>query len=290
MNDKDFDKLLQESIREYGHTYFEETPENAGPPHMFPADFLRDVPFPPKKPSASLRIVRIISALAAALVLLTAVFLVPAVLSSRKEITAEQSRSIRKETTAPSVQEKSPDAEPSARTSLFPVQNNAVRNDSVTDSAEKYEASEICEEFDPVSEPENKMTDVIGQDVLSLQLPSDYSVVLMWGDKPLNPDSTDICQLCTALSRGIAPEYQTASLPEDSAGQALMQFELTALDTFRLQNRSYCCFRACVTAKAVYLLCSNEDEEQYYLIPADNSLYTACFQSLSTICANIDTF
>ena len=89
MKDKEFEQLLQDSIRTHGREYLSDDDRHHIPilPHTFPDDFLSDVILPsqqPKKPA--LRVIRILSACAAVLVLVTVLTVVPAILNSRKTV------------------------------------------------------------------------------------------------------------------------------------------------------------------------------------------------------------
>ena len=89
MKDKEFEQLLQDSIRTHGREYLSDDDRHHIPilPHTFPDDFLSDVLLPsqqPKKPA--LRVIRILSACAAVLVLVTGLTVVPAILNSRKTV------------------------------------------------------------------------------------------------------------------------------------------------------------------------------------------------------------
>ncbi len=89
MKDKEFEQLLQDSIRTHGREYLSDDDRHHIPilPHTFPDDFLSDVLLPsqqPKKPA--LRVIRILSACAAVLVLVTVLTVVPAILNSRKTV------------------------------------------------------------------------------------------------------------------------------------------------------------------------------------------------------------
>ena len=90
MKDKEFEQLLQDSIRTHGREYLSADDDRHHIPilpHTFPDDFLSDVILPsqqPKKPA--LRVIRILSACAAVLVLVTVLTVVPAILNSRKTV------------------------------------------------------------------------------------------------------------------------------------------------------------------------------------------------------------
>ena len=97
MKDHEFERLLQQSIRERGHEYFDEPQEMNAVPHTFPEHFLDDITnngeirpvlmeSAPKRKN-KMRRLRIMTAAAAVILLAAAVVIVPQMMKHRVETT-----------------------------------------------------------------------------------------------------------------------------------------------------------------------------------------------------------
>ena len=97
MKDHEFERLLQQSIREHGHEYFDEPQEMNAVPHTFPEHFLDDITnnreirpvlteSAPKRKN-KMRRLRIMTAAAAVILLAAAVVIVPQMMKHRVETT-----------------------------------------------------------------------------------------------------------------------------------------------------------------------------------------------------------
>ncbi len=93
MKDHEFERLLQQSIREHGHEYFDEPQEMNAVPHTFPEHFLDDITnnreirpvlteSAPKRKNKMRRLC-IMTAAAAVILLAAAVVIVPQMMKHR---------------------------------------------------------------------------------------------------------------------------------------------------------------------------------------------------------------
>ncbi len=330
MKDKDFEQLLQDSIKTYGHDYLNGTDrlhDIPVPPHTFPAQFLRDITLPSEKPQKPyLRVIRILSACAAVLVVLTAIVVVPLLLNSRQQIqTSETSVAGQSpfltDTDTPSLIDSSSkgidtsssqqEVQPSRS---WPEQNayqdnagektdtaaevsrpsgykSSEEHDNAVSSskAESYMAAEEpTEEPAPAEEPTVEPQE---EPVEHLNrenvLPNDTEVTLLYGQTQVPLNKAHFSALTTLMGNCMDFKYQQTRAV-DTRGQRT-QIYCMARSAEGMFLNGHTCYQvqAVMTEQMLVVTAEEPNGTVYYLVSADDVFYEIFSMGVQMICANV---
>ena len=310
MKDKAFERLLQDSIRTYGHEYPKEADQPAGfqpLPHTFPEHFLDDIALPSEKPKPTMgRVIRILSACAAVLAILTVMTVVPLLVTHHSRVptaddTAVPPFSAMSENTVPSavvsrepamIQDASPaesdrSVVPSETKQDKPTYSNGV---SVSDSRDGDNA---CHELpagsksaERVREPSADGFDYAAEASASLlpsagdsageffELPEELHATLTVGEQQVRLFSGQTVELLEWLADGCRKDNHQTAEPELTGQTVLIRLTIVSEDEPIVWGEWACDDgQAVVTEQACYFTLHHDGQTETYRIDRQDTAY-----------------
>ncbi len=276
MKDKDFDRLLNDSIKQYGHEYYHgaDGPVDTGPApvHYFRDDFLSDINVSekPKKP-VILKILPYLSAAAAVVIVVAAVTILPKILSGRSGISTTSPWNI-----ASDLSPKESTAEGTSivsQTSL-PFSNNeaAHYDDEYNDTASRsvsYQNAYETEDTDRANhavEPGKSASSVPSPSAGITVIPDSVSITVIFKEKELSLSGAELKALFNPVSEIMTSDY-LSYVPDrlaDTGDLGTISITSNGTDKVIIKNLPYDTLNISIGSSEIFITAVSDGKKERY--------------------------
>jgi hypothetical protein len=299
LKDKDFDSLLQDSVKTYGHTYFTEAWDQT--PHTFPEGFFDNIvseanqtipyspqmsaPVPDKKPLL-LRMVPYMAAMAAVLLLVTVVSIVVATQFNQVEV--ENYTSVK---TAPADGEESgfwkgagPNTTEDSYHSQYSNQMNEAQNIE-EDSQTITDNKEISQEQDRFAEEPASVDQAAEEPYDTFYLPMNTVAQVQIKGQTVTVNRYQVSTIVRCVVDSMKMTYRSSTNLFVKEEMQTADILVTAEGNMTVYGVAYQSFHIQITDAGVYITCRQTNSDHYYVLPSDDALYDEWISTLNALSA-----